>query len=163
MRSIHNYKNTGEYKSSTQSLVELLVLESLCWATPPCSFTGTTWTVKFSIALRWFEKSPWIPQCLAVLPLCGCFLALRQCRWYGIMPDSNLLVHEGRELSAWVAFCMVAVPHVLCLCWKWSMFHTLNNCSASWNQHRWSVHFFLEMTLCNVITAQAGYGRAHCM
>lgn len=55
------------------------------------------------------------------------------------MPDSNLLVHEGCELSAWVAFYMAAVPHVLCFCWKWSMLHTRENCWASWNQYRWSV------------------------
>lgn len=46
---------------------------------------------------------------------CGCHLAVRQRRRCGIMLDSNLLVHEGWESSAWVALCTVAVPPVLCL------------------------------------------------
>lgn len=97
----------------------------------------TPWSYEFCVPLQGDLKNP--PRFLDVQQFshpCGCFLALRQCRWCGIMPDSNLLVHEGCELSAWVAFCMVAVPHVYAgnrpCC-------THKNCWASWNQYRWSV------------------------
>lgn len=68
----------------------------------------------FTATTRWLKEPLQISAFQHFFSFCLCVPALCWRRWYGnVPPDSNLLVHEGCE-CAWVALCMVELPHVPC-------------------------------------------------